>query len=44
MFLEDYIVHYLGKGKLPVSDPWIALTASPPPERDDRSNGAGQNQ
>ncbi len=27
VFLEDYIVHYLGKGKLPVCDPWIALTA-----------------
>jgi len=25
--IEDYIVHHLGPGQLPVCDPWIALTA-----------------
>ena len=27
VFIEDYIVHHLAPGKLPVCDPWIALTA-----------------
>jgi hypothetical protein len=27
VFLEDYIVHHLAPGQLPVCDPWIALTA-----------------
>jgi Luciferase-like monooxygenase len=27
VFLEDYIVHHLAPGKVPVCDPWIALAA-----------------
>jgi hypothetical protein len=27
VFLEDYIVHHIAPGKIPVCDPWIALAA-----------------